>query len=157
MFSVTLTFNFTSSMSSLCILCRSQQVRALTSALDFPGRTYRLMGSPKMSFLPGGAEHGVIIYSFYQSYCVTWTTRWSYTQKHLPSIATTMSPLRISMDPLEMKYSSDSRSPAWTRVSPGGAWVVLNLMARALRQPLVDPEHNNKYLFHFSCVKSVSH
>lgn len=45
------------------------------------------------------------------------------------------------MDPLEMKYRADIRSPAWTRVSPGGAWVVLNLMARALRQPFVDPGH----------------
>ena len=49
------------------------------------------------------------------------------------------------MDPLEMKYSADIRSPAWTRVSPGGAWVILNLMARALRQPLVDPGQHNKY------------
>lgn len=64
--------------------------------------------------------------------------------KHLPSIAKTTSSLRISMDPLEMKYRSNIRSPAWTMVSPGGAWVVLNLMARALRQPLVDPRHNNK-------------
>lgn len=47
------------------------------------------------------------------------------------------------MDPLEMKYSAEIRSPAWTRVSPGGAWVVLNLMASALRQPLVDPKDQN--------------
>jgi len=54
-------------------------------------------------------------------------------------MATTTSPLRISMDPLEMKYSAVRTSPAWTSVSPGGAWVVLNFMARALRQPFVDP------------------
>lgn len=56
-----------------------------------------------------------------------------------PNIATTTRPLRISIDPLEMKYRAEIWSPACTRVSPGGAWVVLNLMASALRQPLVDP------------------
>jgi hypothetical protein len=30
-------------------------------------------------------------------------------------------------------------SPQWTRVSPGGAWVVLNFIAKALRQPLLAP------------------
>lgn len=60
-----------------------------------------------------------------------------------PNIATTTRPLRISIDPLEMKYRAEIRSPAWTRVSPGGAWAVLNLMASALRQPFVDPKHNN--------------
>lgn len=42
----------TSSTSSLWILWRSQYVRARTSALDFPGRAYRLMGSPNISFFP---------------------------------------------------------------------------------------------------------
>lgn len=43
------------------------------------------------------------------------------------------------MEPREMKYSAEMTSPAWTSVSPGGACVVLNLMARARRQPLVEP------------------
>lgn len=30
-------------------------------------------------------------------------------------------------------------SPAWTKVSPGGAWVVLNFTARARKHPLVEP------------------
>lgn len=64
---------------------------------------------------------------------------------YLPSIATTTSPLRISMQPLEMKYRSVIRSPAWTKVSPGGAWVVWNLVARALKQPLVDPRQHDKH------------
>lgn len=58
------------------------------------------------------------------------------------------------MDPLEMKYRADIRSPAWTRVSPGGAWVVLNLMTSALRQPLVDPKDHNNYNVLVICYKS---
>lgn len=45
------------------------------------------------------------------------------------------------MEPLEMKYRAVSRSPACTSVSPGGACVVLNFMARARRQPLVAPRN----------------
>lgn len=59
--------------------------------------------------------------------------------KHSPRIATTMSSLRISMEPRDKKYSAVRTSPQWTRVSPGGAWVVLNFIARALRQPLLAP------------------
>lgn len=58
-----------------------------------------------------------------------------------PRMATTMSSLRISMEPRDTKYSAVSTSPLWTNVSPGGAWVVLNLMARARRQPLVAPRN----------------
>lgn len=54
-------------------------------------------------------------------------------------MATTTSSLRISIEPLEMKYRAVRISPLWTRVSPGGAWVVLNRMARARRQPLLAP------------------
>lgn len=54
-------------------------------------------------------------------------------------MATTTSPLRISIDPRDMKYRAVSTSPAWTSVSPGGAWVVLNFIASARRQPLEEP------------------
>lgn len=48
----------TSSRSARWILCRSQYVRARTSALDLPGRAWRLTGSPKMSFLPASQSGG---------------------------------------------------------------------------------------------------
>lgn len=57
----------------------------------------------------------------------------------LPKMATTTSPFKISMEPREMKYSAGITSPAWTKVSPGGACVVLNFIAKARKQPLVDP------------------
>ena len=56
-----------------------------------------------------------------------------------PRIARTTSSLRISMEPLEIKYSALNTSPRWMRVSPGGAWVVLNFIERALRQPGLAP------------------
>ena len=51
----------------------------------------------------------------------------------LPNIANTASSFTISMDPREMKYRDTRTSPWWTRVSPGGAWVVLNFMDKALK------------------------
>jgi len=57
----------------------------------------------------------------------------------LPKMATTTSPFKISMEPREMKYSAGITSPAWTKVSPGGACVVLNFIAKARKQPLVEP------------------
>lgn len=68
----------------------------------------------------------------------SWRCHWSWL-KYSPRIATTMSSLRISMEPLDKKYSAVRTSPQWTRVSPGGAWVVLNFIAKALRQPLLAP------------------
>lgn len=54
--------------------------------------------------------------------------------KSLNSPSTTILPaLWISMDPLAMKYNEVSTSPRWTRISPGGAWVVLNLRENALQ------------------------
>lgn len=50
-----------------------------------------------------------------------------------------MSSLRISIDPLEMKYKAVSTSPLCTRVSPGGTCVVLNFIDRVLRQPGLAP------------------
>ena len=44
----------------------------------------------------------------------------------LPRMAMTRSPSRISMEPRETKKRALRRSPRWTNVSPGGAWVVLN-------------------------------
>lgn len=55
--------------------------------------------------------------------------------KNQPRIATTVSSFRISSVPLAMKYRAWRTSPRWTKVSPGGAWVVLNFIERALRQP----------------------
>lgn len=51
-----------------------------------------------------------------------------------------MSSLRISMDPLEMKYKAESISPLCTKVSPGGTCVVLNFMDNVLRHPGLAPE-----------------
>ena len=51
----------------------------------------------------------------------------------LPRMAITMSSLRISIEPREMKCSEVRTSPRWTSVSPGGAWVVLNFIDNALR------------------------
>lgn len=76
----------TSSTSSLWILWRSQYVRARTSALDFPGRAYRLMGSPNISFFPAAyiQKHFKNIHSIsetvYQTRCPVegirgWTDR----------------------------------------------------------------------------------
>lgn len=56
-----------------------------------------------------------------------------------PKMATTMSSLRISMDPLARKQRAVRTSPPCTSVSPGGAWVVLKRIASARRQPLVAP------------------
>ena len=53
----------------------------------------------------------------------------------LPNMATTLSSFKISIVPRAMKYNETSTSPRWTSVSPGGAWVVLNLVERARRQP----------------------
>ena len=50
----------------------------------------------------------------------------------LLNIAITMSSLRISIEPLEMKNNAVSTSPLWTSVSPGGACVVLNFIDKAL-------------------------
>lgn len=36
------------------------------------------------------------------------------------------------MLPRDIKYREVSTSPRWTRVSPGGAWVVLNFKDNAL-------------------------
>ena len=47
----------------------------------------------------------------------------------------TMSSLRISIEPLEMKKSAVRTSPLWTSVSPGGACVVLNFIDKALSEP----------------------
>ena len=52
----------------------------------------------------------------------------------LPKMARTTSSFTISMEPLEIKYSETRTSPWWTRVSPGGAWVVLNFMDKALKK-----------------------
>ena len=51
----------------------------------------------------------------------------------LPKIAITISSLTISIEPRAMKYSETITSPWWTRVSPGGAWVVLNFIESALK------------------------
>lgn len=48
-------------------------------------------------------------------------------------MAITMSSLSISMDPRAMKYNEVNTSPLWRRVSPGGAWVVLNFNESALK------------------------
>lgn len=47
-----------------------------------------------------------------------------------------MSSFKISIDPLDIKYKDVSTSPLCTRVSPGGAWVVLNRSDNALKQAL---------------------
>lgn len=52
--------------------------------------------------------------------------------RFLLKIATTTSSLIISSEPRAMKYSEVNTSPLWTSVSPGGAWVVLNFIDRAL-------------------------
>ena len=52
---------------------------------------------------------------------------------YLPNIANTASSFTISMEPREIKYRDTRTSPWWTRVSPGGAWVVLNFMDKALK------------------------
>lgn len=54
-------------------------------------------------------------------------------------MATTMSSFRISIDPRARKYKAVSTSPQCTNVSPGGAWVVLNRIAKARKHPLLAP------------------
>lgn len=77
----------TSRTSSLKILWRSQYVRALTSALDLPGRWYRLMGSPKMSFFPGKAEKNrkarIWLLILYKQSTILWCIRWSCKNRNL--------------------------------------------------------------------------
>ena len=53
-----------------------------------------------------------------------------------------MSSLTISIEPLAIKYRDTMTSPWCTRVSPGGAWVVLNFIDRALES------NNNFDIFH---------
>lgn len=45
-----------------------------------------------------------------------------------------MSSFRISIDPLDMKYNDVITSPLCTKVSPGGACVVLNFNVKALQE-----------------------
>lgn len=52
----------------------------------------------------------------------------------IPRMAITTSSLRISREPLEMKYIEVRTSPLCTNVSPGGAWVVLNFILNALKE-----------------------
>ena len=54
----------------------------------------------------------------------------------------TMSSLTISIEPLAIKYRDTMTSPWCTKVSPGGAWVVLNFIDRALES------NNNFDIFH---------
>ena len=56
---------------------------------------------------------------------------------YLPNIANTASSFTISIDPREIKYRETKTSPWWTRVSPGGAWVVLNFMDKALENNII--------------------
>jgi len=58
----------------------------------------------------------------------------------LPNMAMTMSSFNISIDPLDTKYRASNISPLWTKVSPGGTWVVLNFIDKALKQPGLAPE-----------------
>lgn len=46
----------------------------------------------------------------------------------------TISSLKISIEPLDMKYNELSTSPRCTNVSPGGACVVLNFKDNALKK-----------------------
>ncbi len=39
-----------------------------------------------------------------------------------------------------MKYRASSMSPRWTRVSPGGTWVVLNFIDNARKHPGLAPD-----------------
>lgn len=50
----------------------------------------------------------------------------------LPKMAITISSFRISILPRDIKYREVSTSPRWTKVSPGGACVVLNFKDNAL-------------------------
>lgn len=52
---------------------------------------------------------------------------------NLLSIAITISSRRISMEPREIKYKDVRTSPLCTKVSPGGACVVLNFNDKALK------------------------
>ena len=74
-------------------------------------------------------------------------TCWSLLKPHIPNMATTMSSLRISMEPLDTKYNAVNMSPRCTRVSPGGTWVVLNFMERARKQPGLAPMVQEKNIF----------
>ena len=47
----------------------------------------------------------------------------------------TTSSLSISMEPRATKYMASRMSPGCIRVSPGGAWVDLNFIDKALKQP----------------------
>lgn len=74
-----------------------------------------------------------------------WSNFWSIQinsdseKRNSPRMATTMSSFRISIDPRPRKYKAVSTSPQCTRVSPGGAWVVLKRMANARKHPLLAP------------------
>ena len=59
--------------------------------------------------------------------------------KDLPKIATTISSLNISIEPLDIKYIAVRTSPLCTSVSPGGTCVVLNFMDKARKQPGLAP------------------
>lgn len=61
------------------------------------------------------------------------------TFKNLPKMATTISSLRISIEPLEIKYKAESTSPLCTSVSPGGTCVVLNFIDKVLKHPGLAP------------------
>ena len=63
----------------------------------------------------------------------------------IPNIAITISSFSISIEPRDTKYKASNMSPLCTKVSPGGTCVVLNLMDKALKQPGLAPEIQQKY------------
>lgn len=112
-------------MSSREILCKSQYVSARTLLFDFPKVEWMQGFSPKMSSFP---KHAMSVNEIY-------LTKTRQRDKNQPRIAITTSSLRISMEPRAIKYKQVRTSPLCTKVSPGGACVVLNFKERALKQP----------------------
>jgi len=78
--------------------------------------------------------------------CNMWDNIEANTCFSWPSIARTLSSLRISMDPRDTKYRASRMSPRCTSVSPGGTWVVLNFIDSARRQPGLAPVRHQRFV-----------
>lgn len=108
---------------------------------DFPRVGWSSGFSPNMSSFPN--DNKIRISWDNISWCTisTWYSWWTfngYTWRYIiyiPRIATTVSSFSISKVPRAIKKRETRTSPLWTRVSPGGAWVVLNFMDKALKHP----------------------
>ena len=66
-----------------------------------------------------------------------------------------MFPLRISSEPLDIKYMLPRLSPRWSSMSPGAVWVVTNFMDNVRKQPWFTPRKAALLLrrLRFRCIE----